>query len=280
MSWAHLALETGCWPHWEDCARYLLSASITQRVSAEGSSSRCAVQGLLISRLLVGKLPRHAQCFSSTLENHTKGCPRSPCLVATGLAVADATTLTSMQQWLLVPAIEAWRSGWYRLLQTLILPSHRALFGWVLHSLWSYFPFWSVLDLHSPCLHPEAVQDYVMTPPVFSSLVVKVEGTASHTGDVFLNQCVYVLGWIWKWIHWAEEDSLIHTASDPKRKGNKESCLYMKKVKIFLWRTHGSSSTHHRLFPDKSKFSVPIWLAFPCVPSPFCNTKKQDGVLT
>lgn len=80
----------------------------------------------------------------------------------------------------------------------------------------------------------------VMTPPVFSSLVVKVEGTASHTGDVFLNQCVYVLGWIWKWIHRVEKDSLIHSASDPKRKGNKESCLNMKKVKIFLWRTHGT----------------------------------------
>lgn len=30
----------------------------------------------------------------------------------------------------------------------------------------------------------------------------------------------------------------------------------------------------------QSKFCVPIWLVFPCVPSPFSNTKKQDGVLT
>lgn len=184
MSWAHLALQAGCWAHWEDCAKHFLSASITQRVPATGSSLSCAAQGLLICRLLVGKLPRHAQCFSSTLENHTKGCQRSPCLVATGLAVADAATLTSMQQW---QPVAPWSSGWcrYRLLQMLISASHKALFDWVLHSLWSYFPFWSVLNLHSPCLHPKAVQDYVMTPPIFSLLVMKVEGTASHTGDDF-----------------------------------------------------------------------------------------------
>lgn len=146
MFWAHLALQAGCWAHWEDSSRYLLSASITQRVPAKGSSPSCAVWALPICRLLDGNLPRHAQGFSSTLESHTKGCQSSPCLVATGPAVAGAATLTSMQQWL---PVAPWTLGWYRpgLLQMLMSASCEALFGWVLHSLCSYSPSWSI------CIH-------------------------------------------------------------------------------------------------------------------------------
>lgn len=66
----------------------------------------------------------------------------------------------------------------------------------------------------------------------------------------------------------------------PQEKGQQRKLLEHEKGENISVKDTWHSSTHHCLFPDKSKFCVPIWLAFPCVPSPFSDTKKQDGVLT
>lgn len=101
-----------------------------------GPAPACAVWEPLNRRLLSGKLPRNLLAFSSRLEDHTMGCQNSPCRVATGLAVADATTLTSVQKWLsLVP----WSSGYVDaercvLLQMLVPAAHKALAESYTHS--------------------------------------------------------------------------------------------------------------------------------------------------
>lgn len=130
-SWPdHLRL---CKQHAEPIGKSVL---VIHRVPAlpRGSQQRGpalthTVWELLNRRLLGGKLPRNAQVFSSTLEDHTMGCQKSPCLVATGLAVADTTTLTSVQRWL---SLGPWSSGFVGtercvLLQLLVPASHEAL---------------------------------------------------------------------------------------------------------------------------------------------------------
>lgn len=85
---------------------------------------------------LVGSSPETCRFFSSTLEDHTMGCQKSPCLVATGLVVADTTTLTSVQRWL---SLAPWSSGYvdterWVLLQMLVPASHEALAESCTHS--------------------------------------------------------------------------------------------------------------------------------------------------
>lgn len=142
-------------------------------------------------RLLHGMPPRNVQVFSSTLEDNTVGCQNSPCLVDTGLVVADTTTLMSMQQWLSWAPLSSGYVDTERciLLQILVPASHKSLTESCTYS--SRFPFWSALILP---LHCGAVQGDNMAPPVFSSLVMKVEGNCLPHRRWFLSSGCFCSG--------------------------------------------------------------------------------------